>query len=175
MLVKRSQRGFTLVEVLVALVILAFGLLALARLMARAGEAELEAVQRTQAMALAQDMVDRINLNRANALAYVGEYTPATSLDDCGAAATVVDRDRCEWVNMLAGALVLDEGRPIGAPLLARGCIAATVANVYVVAVAWQGVTPTEAPDNACGGGAFDREPNRRVFSTVVQIATLGT
>lgn len=175
------HRGFTLIEVLVALVLLAFGLLALARLLARAGEAEVEAVQRTQAMALAQDMVDRINLNRASALQYVGEYVPGPALQDCGnadpaaPAPTVVERDRCQWTNQLGGALVLDEGRPVGAPIGARGCIAAAAPNVYVVAVAWQGISPTEAPDNGCGEGAFDREANRRVFSTVVQIATLGT
>jgi type IV pilus assembly protein PilV len=52
--------------------------------------------------------------------------------------------------------------------------VAASAPNVYVVAIAWQGVTPTEAPDNECGAGEFDREANRRVYSTVVQIATLG-
>lgn len=174
---KAGARGFTLIEVLVALVMLAFGLLSLARMLARAGEAEMEAVQRTQAMTLAQDIVDRINSNRANALQYVGDYVPGNVLLDCSAAppaVTIADRDRCEWTNQLAGALVLDEGRPVGAPLAARGCIVATAPNVYVVAVAWQGISPTEAPDNACGAGEFDSEANRRVFSTVVQIATLG-
>jgi len=42
------------------------------------------------------------------------------------------------------------------------------------VAVAWQGVLATEAPDSACGANAFDAEANRRVFSTVIQVATLG-
>ena len=172
---RRRAQGFTLVEVLVALVLLAFGVLSLARLLARAGETELEAVQRTQAMALAQDIVDRINSNRANALQYVGDYVPSGQLQDCaGDGVAIVDRDRCQWTNQLAGALVLDENRPIGAPLGARGCIVATAPNVYVIAIAWQGINPTEAPDNDCGSGAFDREANRRVYSTVVQIATLG-
>lgn len=173
---RREARGFTLVEVLVALVMLAFGVLSIARLLARAGEAELEAVQRTQAMALAQDIVDRINSNRANAAQYVGDYVPGSGPQACAESAgvSIVDRDRCQWTNQLAGALVLDEGRPIGAPMGARGCVVATAPNVYVVAIAWQGVTPTEAPDNECGAGAFDREANRRVYSTVVQIATLG-
>jgi hypothetical protein len=35
-------------------------------------------------------------------------------------------------------------------------------------------VKPTAAPNSDCGENAFDREENRRVFSTVVQIATLG-
>lgn len=174
----RGSAGFTLVEVLVALVVLAFGMLALARLLARAGEAEIEAVQRTQAMALAQDMVDRINLNRRNANQYVGEYVvqsgPRQCVNGADPATAVYERDRCEWTNQLQGAQVLDEGRPIGAPLAARGCITSPAPNVYVVAVAWQGIVPTAAPDNLCGERAYDREANRRVYSTVVQIAALG-
>jgi type IV pilus assembly protein PilV len=172
----RRSRGFTLVEVLVAMVVLAFGLLALARLLARAGEAEMEAVQRTQAMALVQDMVDRINLNRRNAAQYVGEYVPGSAPQQCAAdpAIPALDRDRCEWTSQLQGALVIDEGRPIGAPLRARGCITNPAPNVFIVSIAWQGIVPTEAPDNTCGEGTYDREANRRVFSTVTQLATLG-
>ncbi|HVE50171.1 MAG TPA: type IV pilus modification protein PilV [Casimicrobiaceae bacterium] len=174
---KRDAGGFTLVEVLVSLVILAFGLLALARLLSRAGEAEIEAVQRTQAMALAQDMVDRINLNRARAVQYVGDYIPsqpAVCADGPNPVTAREERDRCEWTNLLQGTLVLDEGRPIGAPIMARGCVEALAPNVYVVSVAWQGMVANEAPDNRCGVGAYDREASRRVFSTIVQIATLG-
>ncbi len=176
--VRPSVGGFTMIEVLVALVILAFGVLALARLMARAGEAEIEAVQRTQAMALAQDMLDRINLNRRNALQYVGEYVPAGRPEVCvdagDPALARLQRDRCEWTNLLLGTLVLDEGRPIAAPFMARGCITSPAPNLYIVSIAWQGAVPTEAPDNPCGLGAYDREAKRRIFSTVAQIATLG-
>lgn len=177
----RRVAGYTLIEVLVAMLVLSFGTLALARTLARAGDAELEAVQRTQALALAQDMVDRINLNRRNAAAYVGEYVPGATREECevDAAATVdavkvVERDRCQWTNLLAGASVLDGDRAIGAPMAARGCITNPEPNVYLVAVAWQGLVPTAAPLSDCGAGEFDREANRRVFSTIVQIATLG-
>lgn len=174
----RTGRGFTLVEVLVALVVLAFGMLALARLMSRAGETELEAVQRAQALTLAQDMSDRINLNRRNGALYIGTYDPERAPQECAGGGaglpTVVERDRCAWIELLRGALVLDEGRPIGAPMQAQGCVVSPAPNMYIVSVAWQGVVPTEPPDDRCGEGAFDREANRRVFSTLTQIATLG-
>ena len=174
------SRGYTLVEVLVALVVLAFGTLALARMLARAGDTENEAVQRTQAMVLAQDMVDRINLNRIRAADYVGDYIPGAEPEECriDAAASVdaektVARDKCQWKNLLQGAAVRDGDRSIGAPIAARGCVTSPAPNIYLVAVAWQGLVPTAAPPSDCGINTFDKEENRRVFSTIVQIATL--
>jgi type IV pilus assembly protein PilV len=172
----RHDRGYTLIEVLIALIVLAFGLLSLARAMARASHADMEAFQRSEAMTLVQDMTDRINLNRRNAALYVGDYVPSGATEDCSGAATQVDRDACEWRNLLRGVATLDGQSNIGAPLAARGCITATAdPNVYVVAVAWQGVVPSDQPSSACGQNAFDQEANRRVSSTVIQIATLGT
>jgi len=173
---RRAHRGYTLIEVLVAIIVMAFGLLSLARAMARASHADMEAFQRSEAITLVQDMVDRINLNRKNAALYVGDYVPAGAAEDCTVAVTQVDRDACEWRNMLRGVSTLDGQSNIGAPLAARGCITVTPdPNVYVVAVAWQGVVPTDQPLSTCGQTAFDQEANRRVSSTVIQIATLGT
>lgn len=169
-----GTRGFTLLEVLIALVVLAFGLLSLARGIGRASQEEMEAWQRSQGMLLAQEMADRIGNNQKQAALYVGEYVPAATAEDCTAAPSQVARDACEWRNRLLGDDVRDGDATIGAPLGARGCVTNPAPNLYLVAVAWQGVVPTEAPDSACGAGAFDREENRRVFSTVLQIATLG-
>ena len=170
----RTCRGFTLLEILIALVVLAFGMLALARGMGRASQAEMEAFQRAQAMALAQEMSDRINDNLKQAALYVGDYVPQASAEDCSGAPSLVERDACEWRNRLLGIDTLDGVQTIGAPMAARGCVISPAPNVYVVTVAWQGILATEAPDSACGQGAFDREANRRVFSTVIQVATLG-
>ncbi len=168
--------GFTLIEVLIVLVILAFGMLALARAMANASLDELESFPRAQAMVITQEMVERINANRKQALLYVGDYVVPAAAVDCALEATVVARDQCEFRNRLLGADTLDGKRAMGAPIAARACITETApgSNLYIVAVAWQGVKPTAAPDSTCGKDAFDREKNRRVFSTVVQIATLG-
>jgi type IV pilus assembly protein PilV len=141
--------------------------------MGRASQSEVEAFQRAQAMMLAQEMADRINNNLRQAVQYVGDYVPARTAEDCTAAPSLVAHDGCEWRNRLLGVDTLDGTRTMGAPMAARGCVISPAPNVYIVAVAWQGIVPSEAPDSACGQGAFDAS-TWRVFSTVIQIATLG-
>ena len=71
------QGGLTLVEVLVSVVILLVGLLGLAALMTNSQKAEAESYQRAQALLLLQDMVGRINANRAVAACYAITTNPA--------------------------------------------------------------------------------------------------
>ncbi|HHH39902.1 MAG TPA: type IV pilus modification protein PilV [Sedimenticola sp.] len=60
------QQGFTLVEVLVTVVILAVGLLGLAGLQTVSMRNNHSAYQRSQAVQLAYDMADRVRANRKN-------------------------------------------------------------------------------------------------------------
>src|SRR5919202_6329509 len=79
--------GFTLIEVLISLLILTFGLLGLAGLQGVAQRAEAESYQRAQALVLLQDMVDRINANRKVAGCYAFSPAAGTTLAGTGAAA----------------------------------------------------------------------------------------
>lgn len=63
--------GFTLVEVLIALIVLSIGLLGIAALYVETLRANRSALVRTQAIALAADLADRIRANRVPADAYV--------------------------------------------------------------------------------------------------------
>ena len=67
----REQRGTSLVEVLVTIVILAFGLLGLAGLQSRLQISDMEAYQRAQALVLLEDYTSRITSNRGQAVDYV--------------------------------------------------------------------------------------------------------
>lgn len=174
----REQSGLTMIEVLVSIVIIAFGLLGLAGLQSRAQVAENESYQRVQALVLLRDMADRINTNRAAASSYVtGTASPLGngSTKDCSAPATTTDIDLCQWDTALKGAAESAGGANVGAMIGARGCVTSPAANQYLVQVVWQGLASTAAPPGsiACGQNLYGDDALRRAVTTVVQIGTL--
>jgi type IV pilus assembly protein PilV len=164
-------------EVLVSLVVFSFGLLGYTALQARGAVAEFEALQRSQALVLVEDMVSRLNTNRANA----GDYVSAGligngGVEDCGGLAGA-DLDLCEWGNLIRGNTETRNAVRIGSMTEARGCItrAADASDRYTVSVAWQGVAATGAPPSPCGQGdaTFPTESLRRTVSVTVCVAQL--
>ena len=110
--VKRLS-GFSLIEVLVALFVLSVGLLGFAGLQATTVRSTQYAEVRSQATVMAQDIVERMRVNRARALA--GDYdlalsdaTPTGSTScivssgGCSLAQLVV-ADQIEWRTLLTG------------------------------------------------------------------------
>ena len=71
-LLAHAQHGFTLLEVLVAILVVAGGLLGLAALMNASLRNNQSAHAQTQAVWLAYDMLDRLRADRVNALAAAG-------------------------------------------------------------------------------------------------------
>lgn len=59
----RNNRGFTLIEVMVAVLILAVGLLGMASLMTRSQKSNESAYARSQATALTYDIIERVRSN----------------------------------------------------------------------------------------------------------------
>ena len=172
-------RGVTMIEVLVTIVILTFGLLGVVALQARMQVAQSESYHRSQAILLMQDMVDRVNANRSNALNYVTAAPLGTgnSIQDC-TALTGAALDLCEWNNALLGAAESTAGgQSAGAMIGARGCITnlvATMPREFLVAVTWQGLVPTVAPaSTACGQGQYGNDQMRRALVARVTIACL--
>ena len=172
--------GFILLEVLVTIVILVFGLLGLAGFQLRATAAENEAYQRVQALILVQDMVDRIYANRAAAATYSAYAQPIGTGDSepdptaCAAITARLARDMCEWSNALKGASEELGGASVGAMIGGRGCITAGAANEYIVTVVWQGLVPTVAPaGTACGVNLYSTDTLRRAVSMRVVISNL--
>lgn len=67
-------RGFSMIEVLIALIILAVGILGVASLQGNSLRFTHNAQLRTEATSIAQDMAERLRTNRDHALASDGNY-----------------------------------------------------------------------------------------------------
>ena len=194
---RRRQRGFTMVEILVSMLIVAIGLLGLVALQATALQAQTESYSRAQALALLQDMVERINANRyaascfafttdtANGVPYLGTvdagnpantFTPTCTVGSNPASAI---NAMTTWDSELKGTAERNSANTkIGAIVGARGCV--SVANdpvtgiaTYTVMVAWQGPTDSFAPTQNCGNNLYGAETKRRLVWTTLQIANL--
>jgi len=76
-------RGFSIVEVLVALVVLATGMLGIASLYVTTLRASGSAISRMQAVNLASDLGDRIRANRTAAEAYEGAAADPADAGAC--------------------------------------------------------------------------------------------
>ena len=182
-----ASQGFTLLEVLVTIVILAFGLLHLAGLQARVSIAEVEAYQRTQALLLVQEMIDRIESN-ASAIRtdikngttinnYVQSNIGTSGTQNC-AGLSGAALDRCEWANAIIGLSETSGGTNVGTLTAGRGCVTKPIAGdayTYMVVVAWQGQIKTGAPPASvtCGAGAYGDDAFRRIVADTIRIAQL--
>ena len=185
---KRDQHAFGMIEVLVALLIIAIGLLGTITLHVRASQAELESYQRIQALILLEDMASRLTTNRMNRDSYDLSLYNITFLGAGSNVAAIgganrAETDLLEWDGLLRGSTVTMDGNSIGAMIGARGCID-TIAvtprmSTYRISVAWQGMHPTFAPIDAegddieCAGGLYGDEAMRRAVSRVVVIPSL--
>ncbi|WP_248281898.1 type IV pilus modification protein PilV [Parazoarcus communis] len=102
------SRGFSLLEVLIAIVVLSIGLLGLAGMMASTMRNNHSAYHRTQATWLAYDVIDRVRVNRQVALAPNNNYNVAigAATASTGIAATDIN----DWKTRLAEALPEGDG-----------------------------------------------------------------
>jgi len=103
-----KEAGATLIEVLIAMLILAIGLLGLAGLQATSIQSNHSAYYRSQATLLAGDLADRMRANRLEALtnAYLTDFPTSSSTNTV--TGTTAEKDVAEWLNQLA--LTLPEG-----------------------------------------------------------------
>jgi len=175
---KRAQLGVGMIEVLVTIVISAFGLLAIAGLQARMHIAEMEAAQRAQATMLLNYITDRINANRRNAMAYVTASPVGVDngLQDCSAL-TGAALDLCEWNNLLSGSAETHGSQRVGAMIGARGCVfnnEAVMPRKFTVAVAWQGLSPTiSSGSTTCANDKYADDKTRRTIVAPIVIGCL--
>jgi type IV pilus assembly protein PilV len=120
-------RGFTLVEVLVALVVLSIGLLGIASLQLSSLRWNHGASKRSQATLLAYDILDRMRANTA--AAKNNEYSGGTS-------GTVATADLNMWRSNIAATM--------GAG--ATGTVALAGTSTFSITITWDDSRGVEAP-----------------------------
>lgn len=109
---RQHQQGFTLIEVLIAVIVLSVGLLGLAGLQAMASKLTHSAYQYSQAASLAYEIVDAIRANAKNAVDYKGTHQSLTCKQDMAIASggSVAENDLAEWKNQIACVLPSGSG-----------------------------------------------------------------
>jgi type IV pilus assembly protein PilV len=122
----RSARGFTLLEVLIALLVLSFGLLGLAALQAYSVKANQSAHFRSQATALANMIMDSVRSNRGSLAAYYSDSYADFTCDDTPDDTPPAAHDLGVWRQQIA--CQLPEG---------RGALAPISANEVAVCIRW--------------------------------------
>ncbi|MDQ2696627.1 MAG: type IV pilus modification protein PilV [Pseudomonadota bacterium] len=123
--------GFSLIEVLIAVIILSIGLLGMARLQIISMQNNNGAFYRSQATLLANEILDRMRLNLTAAGSYaIAADAPAPAADSCVAnpcdPAAVAQADLMEWRAEIARLL------PAG-----TGSIVVDANNVVTVDILW--------------------------------------
>lgn len=116
-----TQAGFSLLEVLVALVVLSIGLLGVAALQTYSVKYNHQSYQRTQSVILSDAIVDRMRANpdAVNAGTFTIPYgTPASSYTPaagcpatCASATDLATYDIFQWLSTIAAPGMLTNGR----------------------------------------------------------------
>ncbi len=162
----RAGAGFSLLEVLIALVILSVGLLGIAALISTALKSNSSAYMRTQATALAYNIIDRMraNLPAANNLAYNVTMPAAAATGSIPATCTGASCTSAQLATYDIGQWEYDLGTQLPQ---GRGAVAATTAGGIVsvtVTVLWN---DSRAHDSLQKSGA----PTATTFSFSVSSA----
>lgn len=126
----QNNSGFTLFEVLIAILVLSIGLLGLAGTQLSGLRSNQGAYERSQALFLAYEMIDRMRANRPAALA--GSYV--VDLGSTPSSGTVAGNDVIDWKNNLASQLPSGDGS------------IALNGNIFTISVQWADKSDTAAP-----------------------------
>lgn len=110
----KQQQGFSLLEVLITMLIVSFGLLGIAGIIVTALKNNQSSYARSQASLMVNDIVDRMRANRSGAEASPSPYNLTLSATPSGA--DIASTDLTEWRAALAsnlpsgtGAVAMDD------------------------------------------------------------------
>lgn len=144
----QHQKGIGLIEVLVALFLLAIGVLGFSVLQLRALQATAEATDRTMAMTVARDLADRIRINRLALSDYTDAINNNANITDClgGAIDYVPACDKTKMAQYDATQILATADR-LGQTITMKQCDGSSRMCIYV---AWGKTSITKDNVSAC-------------------------
>jgi len=166
---RRSQQGFSLIELLVSVVVFSVGLLAIAGLQTVSKRASFEGLQRTTAAQVAYGLLEDMRTNGDAIAVYVGAgelgggTRGAEPAPNCrgGAVCNSIQKaayDLWFWESVLDGDMEMNANGSAGGIVAPTICVNGPLAGgagVYAVTVAWYGTNAISNPAfNNCGAGS---------------------
>lgn len=166
-----QQAGAGLVEVAIAILVLSIGTLGLARLQISAKRLGFEAMQRTDAAAMAMDLFERMRANPRALASYQTSNLGAASGTKLPVPARRCSQSSCtpaeisrwdlwQWEETLNG---LSAAGSSGGLVEPSGCVTVR-ARLVTVEIAWRGYLAMSAPGPTagCGGNLSGQDQTRR-------------
>jgi type IV pilus assembly protein PilV len=150
----RSLNGFSLIELLVALLVMAIGILGAARMEITGKRLSYDGLQRMQAVALSNDIVSRMRANNGVLPSYVvngvgGETLGVSSeCDSLAGACTPIQlagKDLKAWEEGMDGAGEVLNSVNVGGLVSPKACITHNN-RVVTISIVWRGTSPTTNP-----------------------------
>jgi len=180
------QHGFSLIELLIALIVFSVGLLAVAGLQTVSKQANFEALQRTAASQIAYGLLEDMRVNGDAMDVYLaagemgggargGEPAPNCSSGSECASAQKAAHDLWFWEQMADGNLEMNGNAGAGGLVLPTLCVTGPVgggAGIYTITIAWRGTASmTNGNASACGtaGGNYGAGNE---FRRIMQVPT---
>jgi len=183
---RSQQRGFSLLELLVALVVFSLGFLAVAGLQTVSKQANYEGLQRTTASQIANGLLEDIRMNgdaigiyrlagEIGGASRGGEPAPNCRTASVCNAAQKAAHDLWFWEQAIDGNLETNGGVGTGGLMLPSLCVdgpAVGGPGIYRVTIAWRGTASiVNSVANACGA-ASGNYGDENEFRRVIQIPT---
>ena len=184
----RAQSGFTLIEALVTAFILAVGIMGIVSLLSISKVSQHASIQRTRAVVLADDILERIRRNPAGMSVYnvrlsapLGDASRGTEpVPNCHSATCskteLAAHDLWTWERLLDGAsaIVTDGGAPTVGLSDVSACIDFTAddgrqnTGIVDVVIQWQGLQETAdaviSAGTVCGDATAEDTTRRQVI-----------
>jgi len=175
-----NQNGLTLIEILITILVMGFGLLGVAQMQTVSIKSNYESAQRTTATYLAEDIISRMRSTPLTSLSSydtgsnpIDSTNPSSEPDECTSSsncsvANKVLRDLWEWKEALIGTAEKKDSTNTGGLQNPSGCIQVSNNQIRVI-IAWDSLGKSKSSvTTTCGTGSSDFKRRALTVFTVL-------